>query len=131
MAKKLSIGSPLQIADKLFKIRTEIEAYKEYLKPLEDKEDKLRVEMVESLKANRMNSLETDKGITYTHASRAKLIVVDKSKAQVWAAEHDCLKIDIVMAGKFLKGRGALPDGFTEEFTDYLQVTGIKDALLN
>ncbi len=129
MKKKLSIGDPIELSEKLFKIRQEIAAWEEQVKPLKEKEDELRQSMLEALKSHRMQSLETERGITYTRASRATLGILDPKKAMVWALSNDCAKVDTVKAGKMLKGAGALPDGFEEKFTDYLQVTGIKDAL--
>lgn len=129
MAKRLSIGSPLQIAEKLFKIRQEIAAFMEPIKALEEKEEKLRVEMLESLKANKMDALKTDRGVSYARASRAKLEITDPKKALDWALANNCAKVDTTKAASSLKGKGALPEGFEETFTDYLQVTGINKAI--
>lgn len=128
---KLSIGSPLQLAEKLFKIRSEIEAFMEPVEKLKVKEEKLRTEMLESLKANKMDSLKTERGINYVRADKPmKFIIKDKEKALAWAIENHCAKIDVTETKAKLAGTGALPDFFEEEYQGQtLRIEGMKNAL--
>jgi len=118
------------LAEKLFNIREEIAAYEDSIKPLKDQEQKLRDEMLETLRASRITEFKTDYGVAYTRAVRTSYLVTDMDKARSWLEEHQCLKPDTVKMGKFLKGNGeAIPAGIDFKETTYLSVSGMKNAL--
>ena len=123
------MGDPLQLADKLFKISAEISAYEDGLKPLKEKRERLREEMLGALRSARMNSIGTDKGVVYSRAFRSSLTISDPQKAMGWAVEHECAKVDTVKASKLLRGAGAIPDGFDYKETEYLASSGMGAAL--
>jgi hypothetical protein len=125
MATKLNT-----LAYKLFHTREEISAFEDSIKPLKDQEQKLRDEMLDALKTNRMTEFKTDYGVAYSRAVRTSYLVSDMEKARPWLEEHQCLKPDTVKMGKLLKGNGeAIPQGIDFSETTYLTVTGMKAAL--
>lgn len=125
--KKITIGSPTDIAEKLIALRGEMLAITEPLKGLKEKETELKEMMLEALKAARLEGLSTEYGINFTRATRSSLVVTDPKKALDWALKNDSVRIDTVKASKLLKGTGALVPGFEDKFTDYLSITGLTN----
>lgn len=120
---KITPLDPHDLADKLFKIREEIAAYQDVLKPLEEKEEILRADMLTALKRDRLDTFRDDNvPLTFTRVYRASLGVTNEAKALKWAIENKCAKVDTVKANTALKGKGALPDGFEQKSTESLQV---------
>lgn len=131
-AKKLAVYTPAEVADKLFRIKEEISAIEDSVKPLKEKEEILRLAMIEAIRAARLPDgryRDNGTGINYTAIIRFTPKVVNLKLAQKWAQAQDCMRIDLVKAKKLLDGSGALPEGWEAERTDYLTITGIKSAL--
>jgi hypothetical protein len=111
-----------QIADQLYKLREEIDAFEAPIKPMKAKEDELREEMLAELRRVRLESFRTEDGLSYVRAYRASLTVTDPAAALAWAVERQCAKVDTLKAAKLLKGAGALPEGFEQKETEYLSI---------
>lgn len=127
MAKaKLAIKRPVEIAEKIVAVSREIAAFEEQIKPIKAKRDELRQEMLESLRANRVESISTAYGVNFTRATRSSLTVTDPAAAKTWCLANGCIRPDLIQATKLLKGTGALPKGFEDKFTDYLSITGLN-----
>lgn len=125
--KKIA-ANPHDIADKLYKIREEIAAFEASMKPLKEKEEALRTDMLASLKENRMDSFRDDNiPLTFTRAYRSSLEITDPFLALDWAIANECAKVDTIAANKKLKGAGALPKGFGQKETEYLTIKNIDE----
>lgn len=124
MAKKLAQLDPHKIADKLLKIRNEIAAYEDTVKPLKVKEEAIRQDMLTALKEHRMDSFRpTDLPYTFVRAYRKSYEVTHPDTALAWAVGAQCIKIDTTKVSKILTGSGeAIPAGFEYKETEYLQV---------
>ena|SRR3990167_10312872 len=128
MKKKIVQLNPHLIADKLFKIKSEIQAFEDSIKPLKEKEENLRTDMLTALKESRMDSFRDDNvPLTFTRAYRSSLEITDAFHAMDWAIVNECAKVDTIAANKKLKGAGALPKGFGYKETEYLTIKTITD----
>lgn len=127
--KVVTMGDPVQIADKIYKISVEIAAYEDGLKPLKDKRDRLKEEMLGVLRGAGIKQFGTDTGVVYSRAFRSSLTVSDPDKALKWALGNECARVDTVKASKVLKGAGAVPEGFDYKETEYLSSKGLSGAL--
>ena len=131
MKKKNIAGlEPHILADKLFRIREEISAFRESLKPLEDKEEALRADMLTALKEQRLDSFrDEDVPLTFVRTYRSSVGITEgkETEALKWALEHNCAKVDTIKAASTLRGAGALPVGFEQKETESLQIRTITD----
>ena len=124
MAKrKLAALDPHEIADRLFKIREEISAFEDSVKPLKEKEENLRTDMLTALKEQRLDTFRDENvPLTFTRSFRSSLEITDLFNAMDWAIVNECAKVDTIAANKKLKGVGALPKGFGYKETEYLSI---------
>ena len=131
MKKKIAALNPHEIASKLYKLREEIAAFDDSIKPLKEKEETLRTDMLTALKEQRLDSFRDENvPLTFTRAYRSSLEITDAFHAMDWAITNECAKVDTIAANKKLKGVGALPKGFDYKETEYLTVKTISDDTL-
>ncbi len=129
MAKKKL--TPNDIADELLSVESDLSELNTLRTTLLARKDFLREDMLAALKKDNLKALKTKQGVTFTRAYRASLSISNPDRALDWANAHDCAKVDIIKAGKALRGAGALPEGFVQEETEYLKADGIKATLEN
>ncbi len=130
MAKKPK-KTPNDIADELISVETDLNELNGLRQTLLTRKEFLREDMLAAIKKDNLKSVKTMQGVTFSRAFRASLSISNPDRALDWANAHDCAKVDIIKAGKALRGAGALPEGFVQEETEYLKADGIKATLEN
>lgn len=90
---------------------------------IEKREKELKDALLASLKAQGVGFVRLDNGTSFTRSHRETLEIVDEAKAQKWAEDNNCYKIDTTKAWKILRREMKLPKFFARKIgADYLTV---------
>lgn len=96
------------------------------LKPLKEKEEKMRDMLVAIFKQEGIKTLE-NKDILYSRAVRIKYDIVDETAAMEYATQHDALSVDKLKLNKLLAREVVTPSGFERKESEYLTIKKIKE----
>lgn len=104
-------------------LATQLQAVQQQKAVIEAQEKNLKGELLRLLKEQGVGFVRLDDGTSFTRSHRETLKVKDAKKAQEWAEENNCIKIDTTKAMKILRRELKLPKFFTREIgEDYLSI---------
>jgi len=110
-------------------IATELFAVQEEKALVEAREKELKDVLLGQLKAQGVGFVRLDNGTSFTRSHRETLEVVDEAKAQKWAEDNNCYKIDTTKAWRILRREMKLPKFFARKIgADYLTIKRKDDA---
>jgi len=114
----------ITLAEQIFKVDEELRQLEEAIKPLKEKRDELRSDMLLELRAKRMESFRSDLGLTFSRSIKFSFEITDPVKAKDWALKHDCIKVDTAAAMRKFRQPDwvEVPEGMEVRETEFISV---------
>jgi len=104
-------------------VATELHAVQGQIAFLQEREDELKSALLENMKGQGVTFVKLEDGTTYRRSHRESLKVKDEAKAEKWADDNNCWKLDTGKAMKILRRELKLPRFFDRvKGTEYLTV---------
>lgn len=106
-------------------LASELRAIQEAKEHLAERENIIKAELLTSLKKQGVRQIRLEDGTMYVRSERKRLVIGNEKKAQEWAEEHNCLKIDSTKALEIFRHLDK-PEFFKVGLTEYLTVRRSK-----
>lgn len=117
--KELATIEPKSLAAQLWGIEQELER-------LTEVKDEIRDKLLESLQSQSVKFIRLDNGDSYSVAERQTLKVKDVAKAEKWAEDNSCWKLDTTKILKIVRRELKMPKFFGIESKQYLTIKRAK-----